>query len=103
MSIEERLQAIEQELAELRRQRLQASLKELQDAMTVTAYSQARFERAQQQHQEWLENHRRAVARHDREMEEIREAGRRTDERIDKLVLAIGQLTARMGIPPQQP
>jgi len=40
---------------------------------------------------------------HDRAMAEIREIQRRTDKRIDKRVSAIGELTARMGIPPQPP
>jgi len=36
-------------------------------------------------------------------MAEIRKIQRRTDERIDKLVAAIGQPTAHTGIPPTPP
>jgi len=64
--------------------------------MTVNTYAQARLERSHQDHTEWLETHNRAIA-------EIREIQRRTDERIEKLVAAIGNPTVRIGIPPQPP
>jgi len=103
MTLEERLAAVEQELADLRRFRLREAVKDLQEAMTVTTYAQARLERSHQDLAEWNESHTRAMKDHDRAMAEIREIQRRTDERIDKLTSAIGELTARMGIPPKPP
>ena len=94
MTLEERLAAVEQELADIRRLRLREAVKDLQEAMTVTAYGQVRLERSHQDLAEWNETHSRAIT-------EIRDIQRRTDERIEKLVTAIGQLTVRIGIPPQ--
>jgi len=99
MTPEERLAAVEQELADLRRFRLREAVKDLQEAMTVTTYAQARLERSHQDLAEWNESHTRAMKDHDRAIAEIREIQCRTDERIDKLTSAIGELTARMGIP----
>jgi chromosome segregation ATPase len=94
MTLEERLAAVEQELADLRRLRLREAIKDLQEAATVTGYAQARLERSHQDHAEWLESHNKAMADHTQAMREI-------DERIRAIVSAIGELTVRIGIPPK--
>jgi chromosome segregation ATPase len=96
MTLEERLAAVEQELADLRRQRLREAVKDLQEAMTVTSHAQARLERSHQDHREWLESHNKAMTEHAQAMREI-------DERTHAIVSAIGELTVRIGIPPKPP
>ncbi len=119
MTIEERLAAVETELARLRETRrletaleelrgvrqegieadlgdikrrvlpnLAKALKELEEAATVTAYQQARLAEHNKTHAEWLAAHTQAIA-------EIRDLQRTTDERIEKLVAAIGDLLRR--------
>jgi hypothetical protein len=96
MALEERLAAVEQELADIRRLSLREAVKDLREAMTVTSYAQVRRERSHQDLAGWNETHSRAIT-------EIRDIQLRTDERIEKLVTAIGQLTVRIGVPPQPP
>ncbi|SPE38811.1 hypothetical protein SBA6_950034 [Candidatus Sulfopaludibacter sp. SbA6] len=96
MTLEERLAAVEQELADLRRSRLREAVKDLQEAMTVNTYAQARLERSHQDLAEWNESHTRAMKQHAQAIAEI-------DDRIRAIVSAIGELTARMGIPPKPP
>jgi len=56
----------------------------LQDTITVMDSIQQRQPAFVKEHNEWLVQHERA-------MTEMREAGRRTDERIAALVSAIGE------------
>jgi hypothetical protein len=65
-------------------------LKELQDTLTVMAGIQARQAEIQKGHSEWLQEH-------DRVMTELRERDKIIDERIDKLVLSIGEWISRSG------
>jgi hypothetical protein len=89
MSIEDRLTALENEMARMREgtelPRLANAVKELEDAMTVVTYLHARLASNYKGAVEWLESHTKA-------MTEIREAQRATDVRIDALVSATGEL-----------
>lgn len=71
---------------------IRPALKELQDAAIVIAGIQARQAELLKDHAEWL-------AGHDKAMTEIREAGRNTDARIERLVSAIGQWLLRQPEP----
>jgi hypothetical protein len=89
MSLEERVAALEAEMARLRDHRelprLAKAVKELEDAMLVVSYQQARLAENYKGAVEWLESHTKA-------MMEMRENQRATDQRIEKLVVAIGDL-----------
>jgi hypothetical protein len=63
------------------RQRIEA----LEEAITVTSQLEARQAALLKEHAEWLHAH-------DLAMIDIRENGRKTDERIQALVSAIGEL-----------
>ena len=88
MTIEERLSAVEQEVADLRRLRLQTSIKDLEEASLVMSQIEARPARAIKEHSEWLAAHNHAIKEHDRAMREI-------DKGIEALVSAIGKLIPR--------
>ena len=68
------------------------AIKELQETAIVMSGIQSRQAALLKDHAEWLQEPDRAIARHDQEMAEAQERGRATDERIDKLVSAIGEL-----------
>ena len=92
---------------------LEEAIKQLQEAAIVSARFDLRHEQMLNDHAEWLQANDRAAERHDREMQEMREFGRKLDERmdklaiewqergrqidqrIDKLVLAIGEMIRR--------
>jgi hypothetical protein len=63
-------------------------LKELQETAIVMSSIESRQAGVLKDHGEWLHDH-------DKAMTEIREAGRKTDERIEKLVIAIGEFSRR--------
>jgi hypothetical protein len=63
---------------------MQAAIKELEEAAIVTSHLQSRQTAMLKDHAEWLQSHDRAIT-------DIRENGRMTDERIEKLVNAIGE------------
>jgi hypothetical protein len=71
---------------------MQHTIKELQDTLTVVVGIQARQAELIKGHGEWLEDHDRAMARLEKELAEDRKRGREIDERIEKLVSAIGEL-----------
>jgi hypothetical protein len=71
---------------------LEQAIKELQETAIVMSGIQSRQTALLKDHAEWLEAHDRAMARHDKEMAEARERGRELDERIAKLVGAIGEM-----------
>jgi hypothetical protein len=70
-------------------ERMQAAIRELEETAVVMTHLQARQAEMLRDHAEWLQGHDRAMA-------EIRKAdadrGRALDERIDKLVSAVGEL-----------
>ncbi len=72
--------------------RLQAAMKELEEASIVTAHLQARQAAMLKEHAEWLQSHDRAMSEMDKHRAEDRERGRALDERIEKLVSAIGEM-----------
>jgi len=67
----------------------QQTMKELQDTLTVVVGIEARQAELIKGHGEWLQEHDRAMARLEKE---DRKRAREIDERIDKLVSAIGEL-----------
>jgi hypothetical protein len=69
---------------------LQQALKELQETAIVMSGIQSRQAALLKDHAEWLHSH-------DLAMTEARERGRETDERIAKLVSAIGESVRRQG------
>lgn len=70
-------------------QQMAKAIKELQDAAIVTAGIQSRHTTILADHRDWLVSHDKAIA-------ETRQAGKRTDERIAKLVVSIGGLIQAM-------
>lgn len=77
-------------------------VRELRDAVTVSAYMEARREKIVKDHSEWLISHDQAMRAHDRAMLELKESaktqqeqGRILDERIAKLVSGIGEFMRR--------
>ena len=69
---------------------IQQAIKELQETAVVMSGIQSRQAALLKDHAEWLHSH-------DLAMTEARERGRETDERIAKLVSAIGELVRRQG------
>lgn len=67
---------------------MQQAIKELQETATVMAGLQARQAAMLKDHAEWLQEHDRAIA-------DMRQLGSKTDERIEKLVSAMGAWLAR--------
>jgi hypothetical protein len=76
---------------------MEQTIKQLQDTLTVMEGIQARQAEVLKGHSQWLEEHLAAIARHDKEIAESRELGKATDERIEKLVSAIGKLINKQG------
>jgi uncharacterized coiled-coil protein SlyX len=83
MTIEERMDKIERAFGAQ-----DEMVRELRDAVTVTAQMEAYHSRAMRDHAEWL------VA-HDRGIQEFREQGRALDRRIPDLGSAIGEFMRR--------
>ncbi|MGA3019241.1 MAG: hypothetical protein ABSF62_19120 [Bryobacteraceae bacterium] len=69
---------------------IQQAIKELQETAIVMSGIQSRQAALLKDHVEWLHSH-------DLAMTEARERGREIDERIAKLVSAIGELVRRQG------
>lgn len=118
MTIEERMDRLEAKLGSQ-----DELVRELRDAMTVTArlesrhyqmvqdhqkwleeetLATARHREAQARHEVWIEEHDRALARHegwleehDRGMRELRERDKLLDDRIAKLVSGFGEFMRR--------
>ena len=80
-------------------QQMEAAIKQLQDASVVMAQLEARHAVMMKDHAEWLVAHDKAMARHDRDIAEMRERDKLLDERIDKLVSGIGAWMRRTGGP----
>jgi hypothetical protein len=84
MTIEERMQKIEAAFG------AQSDLvRELRDAVTVTAVLEARQSRLQKEHGEWLASHEAAMKAHDARMEDL-------DQRIAGLVSGFGEFMRRL-------
>jgi hypothetical protein len=83
MTIEERMDKIERVFGPQ-----DEMVRELRDAVTVTAQMEARQSRAMRDHAAWL------VA-HDRGIQELREQGQALDRRISDLVSGIGEFMRR--------
>jgi uncharacterized coiled-coil protein SlyX len=85
MTLEERMDKIERAFGAN-----DEMVRELRDAVTVTAQMEARQSRAVREHAEWL------VA-HDRGIQELREQGKELDRRISDMVSAIGEFIRQRG------
>jgi uncharacterized coiled-coil protein SlyX len=79
MTIEQRMDKIEKALGSN-----DVLVRELRDAVTVTAQLEARQGRALKEHGEWLESHDRAMKEHGELMKEL-------DARIANLVSGFGE------------
>ncbi len=86
MTIEERMDRLERSLGSQ-----DALVRELRDAVTVTAALEARQARALKEHSEWLEAHDKGMKEHDARMKEHDERMKMLDARIANLVSGIGE------------
>jgi hypothetical protein len=83
MTLEERMQQMEAAFG------TQSDLmRELRDAVTVTAQLEARQSRLLKDHTEWLVSHDKALREHDDRMKIV-------DERIGRLVSGVGEFMRR--------
>jgi uncharacterized coiled-coil protein SlyX len=83
MTLEERMQKMEAAFG------AQSDLmRELRDAVTVTAELEARQSRVLKEHTEWLVSHDKALREHDDRMKTV-------DERIARLVSGVGEFMRR--------
>jgi len=96
MTIEERLTALENEVAHMRQDtqlpKLAKAIKEMEDAMAVVAYQHARLAANHKSAVEWLESHDKAMLEIRESQREAEARGKALDARIEKLVSAIGDL-----------
>jgi uncharacterized coiled-coil protein SlyX len=83
MTIEERMNKLEKAFGAN-----DALVRELRDAVTVTAQLEARQGRVVKEHGEWLAAHQQAMREHDERMKTL-------DERIANLVSGIGEFMRR--------
>ena len=70
-------------------------VRQLRDAVTVTAEMEARQSRALKDHTQWLVEHDRAIREHDVRMKEHDERMKTLDERIAGLVSGMGEFMRR--------
>jgi uncharacterized coiled-coil protein SlyX len=71
------------------------AVRELRDAVTVTAQIEARQGRVLKDHGEWLEAHERAMKEHEQFVREHKEAMKALDVRIANLVSGFGEFMRR--------
>ncbi len=90
MTIEERLAGMEARLG-----KNDELVRELRDAMTATAYMEARQSRLLKDHGEWLAFHDRTMREHDDRMKVLGERIEGLGERIESLVSGIGEFMRR--------
>jgi RNA polymerase-binding transcription factor DksA len=72
---------------------IEHAIKELQETVVVMTHIQAQHAAMAKDHSQWLADHSKAIV-------EIRELQRSTDDRIEKLVSAIGTLISKIPNPP---
>jgi len=90
MTLEERMQKMEAAYG------TQSDLmRELRDAVTVTAELEARQGRVLKDHGEWLASHEQAMKEHNERMKEHDKAMKILDERIANLVSGFGEFMRR--------
>jgi len=83
MTLEERMTRIENHFG-----RHDDMVRELRDAVTVTAELEARQARALKDHTQWLQEHEQSMKEHKQSMKEL-------DERINNLVSGFGEYLRR--------
>ena len=94
MTLEERVVSLEHRLG-----KQDKLVKELRDAMEVTAELEARQSRMLRDHADWLASHDQAMLAHDRRMSEHDLRMAELDTRIAGLVSGIGELISRAAPP----
>jgi hypothetical protein len=90
MTLEQRMDKIEKALGSN-----DELVRELRDAVTVTAQLEARQGRVLKEHGEWLESHAQAVKEHAQWMKEHKEQMKELDVRIANLVSGFGEFMRR--------
>ena len=90
MTLEQRMDKIEKALGSN-----DVLVRELRDAVTVTAQLEARQGRVLKEHGEWLEAHDRALKEHAEWMKEHKERMKELDVRIANLVSGFGEFMRR--------
>jgi uncharacterized coiled-coil protein SlyX len=70
-------------------------MRELRDAVTVTAHLEARHSKVLKDHSDWLSYHDQAMKEHAERMKEHAERMKELDERIANLVSGIGEFMRR--------
>jgi uncharacterized coiled-coil protein SlyX len=71
--------------------RLEQARKDLEDAMIVMAHLEKKAGERIEEHAIFLAEHEKTMREHDRQIAEQREFGKQLDQRIDRLVSAIGK------------
>jgi sugar phosphate isomerase/epimerase len=94
MTLEQRMDKIEKALGSN-----DTLVRELRDAVTVTAQLEARQGRVLKEHSDWLESHDRAMKEHDERMKEHHERMQELDARIANLVSGFGEFMRRTRAP----
>jgi len=92
MTIEERMERLERSAG-----KNDELVRELRDAVTVTATLEARQGKALREHGDWLVSHDQAMKEHDARMKEHDARMKELDDRITKLVSGIGEFMRREG------
>jgi uncharacterized coiled-coil protein SlyX len=90
MTIEERMERLEKALGAN-----DDLVRELRDAVTVTAQLEARQSNVVREHSDWLVAHDRAMREHDERMREHDERMKTLDQRISNLVSGFGEFMRR--------
>jgi uncharacterized coiled-coil protein SlyX len=90
MTIEERMDRLEKAWGSQ-----DDAVRELRDAVTVTAQLEARQGRVLKEHGEWLAQHELAVKEHAQFVKEHKEAMKELDVRIANLVSGFGEFMRR--------
>jgi phage-related minor tail protein len=93
MTIEERLDAVEREVARLRemQESRNSRLPKLEDSMSVVTHAQRIYDETIAEHKAWLAELSKSQAEL---RQQLRESDARTEKRIADLVIAIGKFMA---------
>jgi chromosome segregation ATPase len=86
---------------EERIKRLKAARKEIEDALVVMSHLESKAAARVKEHAQFIAEHEQAMQSYEKRMGTQEERSRILDERVDKLVLAIGEWISRL--PPPSP
>src|ERR1700689_4787647 len=98
MTLEERMERLEKAWGSQ-----DDAVRELRDAVTVTAQLEARQGRVLKEHGDWLGQHERAMKEHTQFVKEHKEAMKELDVRIANLVSGFGEFMRRERPPRDTP